>query len=126
MFFFFFETENRDGFDSLRPSEEVEPDDEEGILRYLSGGVLRGVGKVTAGRLVAQFGAKTLEVLDSPDAVRRLQSCPGIGAKTAEKIKSSWDGTRGNREAIAFLEQHGLPPAGGRRSFTLLFARIKS
>lgn len=98
--------------------EEVEPEDEDAMLRYLAGGVLPGVGKVTAGKLVAHFGVGTFDVFDSPDAVYQLKSCPGIGAKTAEKLKVSWDATRGRRDAVVFLERHGVSPALAQRAAT--------
>ena len=94
---------------------EVTPQDEDAILRYLAGGALPGVGKVTAGKLVSHFGAKTFEVFDSPDAVALLVTCPGIGKKTAEKLKGNWDETRGRRDAIVFLERHGVAPALAQR-----------
>ena len=94
---------------------EVVPQDEDAILRYLAGGALPGVGKVTAGKLVSHFGAKTFEVFDSPDAVSLLIDCPGIGKKTAEKLKGNWDETRGRRDAIVFLERYGVAPALAQR-----------
>jgi exodeoxyribonuclease V alpha subunit len=97
------------------PEELAPPTDEPAMLRYLSGGALPGCGKVTAERLVTHFGARTFEVLDSPDATRELTRCPGVGAKTAEKLKKNWDVTRGRRGATAFLEEHGVYPALAQR-----------
>ena len=94
---------------------EVPPEDEDAMLRYLAGGVLPGVGKVTAGKLVAHFGAGVFEALDRPDAEAALRECPGVGAKTAAKLKSAWDQSRGRRDATAFLEKHGIAPALAQR-----------
>ena len=94
---------------------EVPPEDEDAMLRYLAGGVLPGVGKVTAGKLVAHFGTGVFEALDRPDAEAALRECPGVGAKTAAKLKSAWDQSRGRRDATAFLEKHGIAPALAQR-----------
>ena len=94
---------------------EVPPEDEDAMLRYLAGGVLPGVGKVTAGKLVAHFGAGVFEALDRADAEAALRECPGVGAKTAAKLKSAWDQSRGRRDATAFLEKHGIAPALAQR-----------
>lgn len=88
--------------------KEIVPTDEESMLRYLAGGVLPGVGKATAEKLVAHFGAAVFETLDSRDAERKLKQCPGIGEKTAEKLARSWQFSRGRRDACLFLEQHGV------------------
>jgi len=88
--------------------KEIVPTDEESMLRYLAGGVLPGVGKATAEKLVAHFGAAVFETLDSRDAERKLKECPGIGEKTAEKLARSWQFSRGRRDACLFLEQHGV------------------
>ena len=80
------------------------------LVAYLSGGLLPGVGPVTAQRMVAAFGTEVESVLDAPDAAARLQDVPGVGRTTAGRIKRAWDETRGVREGVAFLRQW-LPPA---------------
>jgi exodeoxyribonuclease V alpha subunit len=47
--------------------------------------------------------------------VSLLIDCPGIGKKTAEKLKGNWDETRGRRDAIVFLERYGVAPALAQR-----------
>ena len=50
----------------------------EGIERFLASGLIKGVGPVTAQRLVKAFGAETLTVIDRES--RRLEEVEGIGA----------------------------------------------
>ena len=88
---------------------ELKPSNEDGMLRYLSGGALPGCGKVTAQRLVDHFGVNLMDVLNSPDAAKKLMKCDGIGPKTAQKLKTNWDETQGKRDAAVFLEKHGVP-----------------
>src|SRR5690554_2817820 len=59
--------------------EQALPATVEGIKRYLGSGMIRGVGKVMAERIVAKFGEATLDIIDQePD---RLQEILGIGPK---------------------------------------------
>ncbi|KAK9811560.1 hypothetical protein WJX72_005917 [[Myrmecia] bisecta] len=65
--------------------------------------------------MVDQYQHGILQVLDSPDAVVQLAECRGIGHKTAEKIKDSWEQSRMMRDGAAALEQQGLPPKQARQ-----------
>jgi len=95
---------------------ELKPASEDAVLRYLSGGALPGCGKVTAQRLVDHFGVNLLDVLNSPDGAKRLMACDGIGVKTAQKLKTNWDESRGKRDAAVFLEKNGVPLALAQRA----------
>src|SRR5947209_19751249 len=44
--------------------EEELPSTEDGVERYLSSGAIRGIGPVTATRIVERFGAGALRVMD--------------------------------------------------------------
>ena len=50
---------------SINKCEEIVPDTIEGIEKYLSSGVIRGIGPITAKKIIAHFGEQTLEILDS-------------------------------------------------------------
>ncbi len=80
-----------------------------GVRKYLSSGMLRGVGPVLASRLVDRFGKGVLDILDkSPE---RLLEIEGIGEKTLEKIKKSWEEQKEVRNIILFLQEHSVPPS---------------
>src|SRR5439155_18039974 len=49
----------------------------QGMRRYLGSGLVKGVGPVTAGRIVDAFGEGTFEVIDATP--ERLTEVPGIG-----------------------------------------------
>src|SRR5207253_2149340 len=51
----------------------------DGIERYLASGVIRGVGPVTAARIVEAFGERTLEVIAKEPKL--LRQVAGISAK---------------------------------------------
>ena len=85
------------------------PTTEEGIRRYLGSGLVPGIGKVMARRLVARFGAETFEVIENHPA--RLSQVPGIGPKRSRQIQEAWREKRAARETMVFLQGHGVPPA---------------
>ncbi|MBR5909043.1 MAG: hypothetical protein IKZ66_03595, partial [Schwartzia sp.] len=60
------------------------PTSTQGILRFLASGAVQGVGPAMAQRIVARFGAETLDVIEN--APSRLREVSGIGKKTAQKI----------------------------------------
>lgn len=89
--------------------ESVLPATVEGIRHYLGSGLIKGVGETMAARIVARFGESTFSVLD--DAPDRLIEVEGVGAKTLERIKTSWAEHRGIRDLIMFLQPHGVSTA---------------
>lgn len=77
-----------------------------GIEKYLGSGLVRGVGKVMAERLVQHFGLKTLEVIDAEP--ERLREVPGIGPHRSARIQSAWAEQREIRSVMVFLQSHGV------------------
>jgi len=86
---------------------ETEPTTDEGLIRYLSSGSIRGFGEVLAGRVVSAFGTDTIRILDQEPY--RLIDVPGIGKKKLEEILASWSEIRQDREAQLFFHEHGIP-----------------
>lgn len=90
-------------YTTLRPSSLV------GIERYLGSGLVKGVGKVFAKRLVETFGAETLEVIEhSPHQLFKVE---GIGPKRRDRIVQAWAEQREIREVMLFLQSHSVSPA---------------
>lgn len=88
---------------------EVLPDTTEGIEKYLGSGIIRGIGKGMAKRIVKHFGLNTLHILDDfPD---RLCEVQGIGKDKLEKIRTSWEKQKGVRDVMVFLHGHGVSAA---------------
>jgi len=86
--------------------EKVEPATLEGIEKYLGSGLIQGIGPTYARRLVASFGLDTLRVLsEEPHRVLEVQ---GIGEIRAQRILKAWEDQRGIREAMIFLQGHGV------------------
>jgi exodeoxyribonuclease V alpha subunit len=84
----------------------VLPTTVEGIRKYLGSGLIRGVGKVTAERLVRHFGADTLEIIErAPD---RLEEAGGIGPTRARAIRAAWQEQKAIKEVMVFLASHDV------------------
>lgn len=77
-----------------------------GLKKYLSSGLIKGIGPVYGEKLVAAFGEKVLEVIDkNPE---RLQSVAGIGAKRVEKIIVAWKDQKEISNIMVFLQDKGI------------------
>ncbi|MGD1031238.1 MAG: ATP-dependent RecD-like DNA helicase [Opitutaceae bacterium] len=79
-----------------------------GIRKYLGSGLVPGIGKVYANKIVDAFGADTFRVLSEDSG--RLHEVPGIGRKRAAAIKKAWDEKRAERELYIFLQTYGVTP----------------
>jgi exodeoxyribonuclease V alpha subunit len=80
-----------------------------GIRKYLGSGLVSGIGRVYANKIVDAFGTDTFRILSEESA--RLRSVPGIGRKRAAAIKLAWDGKRTERELYIFLQTYGVSPS---------------
>jgi len=86
-----------------------------GIRRYLASGMVKGIGKVMAERLVKAFGDKTLHVIDKESA--RLLEVEGIGPKRRDSIKRAWVEQQAVREIMVFLHSHQVGTAQAARIY---------
>src|ERR1700709_526513 len=74
------------------------PDSADGIEKYLSSGMIRGVGPVYAKKLVRAFGEKVFDVIEAtPD---RLREIAGIGPVRAASILAAWADQKAVREIM--------------------------
>lgn len=83
------------------------PDDKNGIEKYLASGFVKGIGPALAGRLVARFGEKTLDVLD--ENPKLVATVPGIGAGRATAIAQAWQRQREVSRIMVFLRAKDVP-----------------
>ncbi len=88
------------GFRSKLPSSVY------GIRKYLGSGLVPGVGKTYAEKIVAKFGTDTLKVISEQSG--RLREVEGIGPGRAKKIKQAWDEQISLREVMIFLQTYGV------------------
>ncbi len=88
--------------------ESVVPATAKGIEKYLGSGLIKGIGPVTAKRLVRRFGAKTLDVIEHEP--ERLSEVEGIGPKKASAITKAFEEQKEIRRVMVFLADHGVTP----------------
>jgi len=86
--------------------EQILPATAEGIRRYLGSGLIKGVGPVTAERIVARFGADTLDILE--EEPERLREVEGVGPKRASALARAWEEQKQIRQVMLFLQGHGV------------------
>lgn len=89
-----------DSFESKLPSTL------HGIRMYLSSGLVPGVGKVYANKIVDHFKTDTLRIISEESA--RLREIPGVGAQRAKSIKKAWDDQQALRDVFMFLKTYGI------------------
>jgi exodeoxyribonuclease V alpha subunit len=91
------------------------PTSADGIEKYLSSGMIRGVGPVYAKKLVRAFDEKVFDVIEAtPD---RLREVDGIGPVRAASILAAWAEQKAVREIMVFLHSHGVGTARAVRIF---------
>ncbi|MCH2247838.1 MAG: ATP-dependent RecD-like DNA helicase [Crocosphaera sp.] len=86
--------------------KESKPATLTGIEKYLGSGLIKGVGPVTAKRIVAHFGLDTLDIIEQE--IGRLVEVPGIGKKRVQMIQSTWEEQRVIKDVMIFLQGHGV------------------
>jgi exodeoxyribonuclease V alpha subunit len=84
---------------------ELAPTTLSGIEKYLGSGLIKGIGGVTAQRIVTKFGLDTLKVLE--EQPQRLREVPGLGRTRADALVASWNEQRALRDVMVFLQAHG-------------------
>ncbi|HEY8462007.1 MAG TPA: ATP-dependent RecD-like DNA helicase [Blastocatellia bacterium] len=77
-----------------------------GIQKYLGSGLIKGVGPITARRIVEHFKEKTLDVIESD--VSRLGEVKGVSRKRVEMIQRAWEEQRAIKEVMLFLQSHAV------------------
>lgn len=86
--------------------EKTLPESVEAIYRYLSSGVLKGIGPVLAERLIHTYGAETLDVIEHHH--RWLCDIKGISPKKADELHEAFTQQFGLRAVmLAFGEAFG-------------------
>ncbi len=86
-----------------------------GIKRYLASGQVKGIGPVFAERLVERFGLDTVRVIEEEPS--RLMEVGGIGEVRMERITRAWEGQKGVRDVMLFLQGLGIGPGYSAKIF---------
>jgi exodeoxyribonuclease V alpha subunit len=84
----------------------TKPDTLEGIEKYLGSGLIKGIGKEYAARLVKTFGRDVFDIIENSSG--KLLKVEGIGKLRKDRIKQAWDEQKSVRQIMAFLFSHGV------------------
>ena len=97
--------------------ERLLPETAAQIQAYLAGRVVKGIGPVSAARIVAKFGDKTLEIMEREPM--RLAEVSGISEARAKAIGEEFRVRVGMRQLMEFFAQHQLPAELALRAYKL-------
>jgi exodeoxyribonuclease V alpha subunit len=91
------------------------PSSLDGLARYLGSGLIAGIGKKYAQRIVDHFGDKVFEVIEKESA--RLEEVEGVGKKRRQEIRESWTKQRAVHDIMIFLHERGISTARALRIY---------
>ncbi|WP_129597542.1 ATP-dependent RecD-like DNA helicase [Anaerophilus nitritogenes] len=87
---------------------KVTPNTIEGIEKYLSSGIIKGIGPKIAQKIVEKFGKETLDIMQyTPHMLTKVS---GIGSAKAQKISEAFKEQRELSEVMLFLQEYGITP----------------
>ncbi len=91
------------------------PDTVDGIRRYLSSGVIKGIGKALANKIVDAFGARTLYIMEhEPD---RLMEVRGMSQAKCDEVAAEAKQIFVLRSIISYFTDRGIKSRYAMRAF---------
>lgn len=97
--------------------EKKLPKSENEIVKYLSSGIISGIGSKNARLIVESFGKNSLDIVF--DETDRLKEIRGIGKKSIEKIKSSVNVLRISKDILFKLSNLGISLTLSRKIYSV-------
>ncbi|MBE5736253.1 MAG: ATP-dependent RecD-like DNA helicase [Clostridiales bacterium] len=82
------------------------PNTKDGIIRYLSSGLIPGVGPITAANIVNKFGEATLDIIRYNP--RRLAEVRNVSLKKAEEICKAYEEVHQMQNAVMIMQQYHI------------------
>ncbi len=95
--------------------EKTMPESIEGIEKYLASGIITGIGKKTAKRIVDRFGEASFYVIE--EKPERLVEIRGITYEKAMKISQMFIQQNELRKTMMFLQKFGVTPSYAMRIY---------
>lgn len=91
---------------NIQEYEELLPNSLDGIEKYLSAGIIHGIGPVTAKKIIEKFGGETLDIMENN--IERLMEIEGIGEKKFQIIYESYIEQQGLKDIILYFHKNGV------------------
>ncbi len=90
----------------IESAKVVEPTTLPAIEKYLSSGLIYGIGPVTAKKIVDEFGEDTLTILEFNPV--KLSKIRGISKQKAMEISNAYNDMKEMQNVIMFLQSHNI------------------
>lgn len=97
--------------------EKLLPENRDELFLYLSSGIIKGIGKKTAKKIIDAFGDDTIRILQ--EEPERLLEIKGMTASKIENIKKSFSFQKFLKEIMQIFSQYGLSQNYAMRLFKL-------
>ena len=85
---------------------EIMPDTVYGIRKYLGSGLIKGVGQVTADKIVNKFGEETPDIIENHP--EKLKEIPRLSQKTIDLLVQSWNEQKHMFDIMVFLKSFDI------------------
>ncbi len=102
---------------SISHIESTLPATGDDMCVFLGSGIIKGVGPVTAGRIVKEFGDDSFNIIDNHP--QKLAKVKGISIKLALKISNQFKELNEVRDTVVQLEKLGLSLAQSMSAFEM-------
>lgn len=86
-----------------------------GLKKYLGSGLIKGIGKIYAEKLVDAYGTQILEIIENEP--HKLTLVEGIGPKRAEQITNAWKDQKEISQLMVFLQERDVSPTLASRIY---------
>lgn len=98
--------------------EKILPHTPEALIRYLSSGAIKGIGVVTASRIINKFGSESVDVIKNYPT--RLTEIKGISLDKAMSICNSFTEQESLSRVVMFFQEYGISPAYATKIYKAL------
>lgn len=99
----------------VKSYQKIIPSSKEGLVSYLSSGLIKGIGPVYAQKLVDLFSTRVLEVIEHEP--EKLLLIHGIGKARQELICASFQEQKEMANIMVFLQDKGISPTYALKIF---------
>lgn len=100
------------------------PTTKEGIVKYLSSGLIKGVGPVTALSIVNKFGEDTLDVIEFNH--QKLTEVKGISERKANEIYDAFNEIRKMQNAVMLMQDYDISTSLAVKIYNTYFDKTET
>lgn len=98
--------------------EKLLPKTKQAIEKYLSGGIIKGIGPATAKKIVDMFGEETITIFKTQP--EKLAQVKGINLAKAREIAAEFNEKWELWQLVSFLERFGISSSNSKKVYEAL------